>query len=321
MSNRQRHRLWAFTCDLSDDRIWDPATICWDETSCKYICCGLEEGGKNNRLHWQGFIALRRAVDLQPLKKQLCCEWIHLEACKGTAAANYNYVTKSDTGVSYDDDTDTGGQKIIFEWGDRPDISKKISKDEAYRQMLGEPDFESAMKKIEELAPKDFVVYQTQIKNILIQRFLSTPLYIREMTSFIRPPVNWIHCGRMLSVCLLGLSGTGKTAYALAHFTNPKMITHVDDLKAVLPSHDGLVFDDIGFHHWPPEACINIVDCEYERSIHLRHNNARIKKNMPRFFCSNLDMPQLFNMGDPYGQHAVAIKRRCMVINIHKNLF
>lgn len=318
---RRRFRQWAFTVHVdTDDRAWDPATLSFNSLGFKYMCAGLETCPTTGSLHWQGFISCGRAMDLSTVKTALECPWVHLDNAKGSAAQNYAYVTKSDTGVCYDDDSESRNEKIVFEAGERPDISKKISKDEAYRQMLQQPDFESALAKIEELAPKDFVVYNNQIRKILMDRFMKNELFIREMSTFCRAPVEQ-HYLNKLSICLLGLSGTGKTAYALAHFKNPKMITHVDDLKQITPANDGLVFDDISFGHWPVTTCIQVVDLEYNRSIHLRHVNAVIPKNMPRFFCSNEELSGLFNIGDPYGQHAVAIKRRCMIINIHKNLF
>ena len=41
-----------------------------------------------------------------------------------------------------------------------------------------------------------------------------------------------------------GPAGTGKTQYPLAHFTNPLIVTELEDLKMLSRSNDGVVFGD-----------------------------------------------------------------------------
>lgn len=89
-----------------------------------------------------------------------------------------------------------------------------------------------------------------------------------------------------------GPTGTGKTSFALACFESPLLIRHADELKLFIAGvHDGLVFDDMTFHHWPIEQVIHLVDLEHDSPIHLRYHNVTIPAGLPRIFTSNLWNP------------------------------
>lgn len=85
-----------------------------------------------------------------------------------------------------------------------------------------------------------------------------------------------------------GESGIGKTAFARAHFKSPLMVNHLDDLRKFdTDFHDGLVFDDMSFNHLPVNFQIQLLDSEYDRSIHLRNVNVTIPAMTKKIFTCN----------------------------------
>lgn len=89
---------------------------------------------------------------------------------------------------------------------------------------------------------------------------------------------------------LWGVSGAGKTEFALAHFNKPLFISNIDDLNKFQEGyHDGLVFDDIDFSHFPPTAIIHLCDINHTRTIKCRYQNAVIPQGTPRIFTSNVE--------------------------------
>lgn len=109
------------------------------------------------------------------------------------------------------------------------------------------------------------------------------------------------------SVVLMGPSGIGKTTFALAHFINPLLVSHIDDLKSLTPHHDGIVFDDMMFDHMPITAQIHLVDMEFTRSIHARFVTATIPMGTKRIFTCNVTRYPFSR--DPEG----AIERRVRI--------
>jgi len=104
------------------------------------------------------------------------------------------------------------------------------------------------------------------------------------MDKFRMPPItDWT-----TSWLVFGNAGTGKTQWALAHFKNPLLVSHTDDLKEFdADDHDGIVFDDMSFKHMPSDGIIHLLDREVERSIHARFTNATVPAGVPKIFCHN----------------------------------
>lgn len=85
-----------------------------------------------------------------------------------------------------------------------------------------------------------------------------------------------------------GPAGTGKTNWALAHFKCPLLVRHIDGVKQFQKGiHDGIIFDDCGFKHWPREACIALTDWDYDSDVHARHYCAFIPAHTPKIFTAN----------------------------------
>lgn len=88
---------------------------------------------------------------------------------------------------------------------------------------------------------------------------------------------------------IVGRSGRGKTEWALAQFRNPYLCSDIEDLRDHFnPSiHDGVVFDDMAFQHWPREAQIHLLDIKYTRTLHMRNINWQRPKNLRIIITGN----------------------------------
>lgn len=90
------------------------------------------------------------------------------------------------------------------------------------------------------------------------------------------------------SLLIHGPSGVGKTQWALTFFERPLLITHLDQLRLFdTRRFDGIVFDDMSFHHLPREAQIHLTDVAQPRAIHVRYGLAHIPANIKKVFTSN----------------------------------
>ena len=72
----------------------------------------------------------------------------------------------------------------------------------------------------------------------------------------------------------------------------------MDDLKDLSLRNDGIVFDQMCFTHphdrnklnLTGDEIIKLLDMEVSRSISARYRNARIPRDMPRIFITNLNV-------------------------------
>lgn len=130
-----------------------------------------------------------------------------------------------------------------------------------------------------------------------------------ELDKFLETPMNLSK-----PIVLVGRTGIGKTAWALAHFKNPLIVSHKDDFKLLNPSvHDGLVCDDMDFTHWPVTSQIHLVDMDYDRTVDVKHSTCVIPANFPRIFTCN---PERFAFNDD-----PAINRRINIVRKEHILF
>lgn len=207
----------------------------------------------------------------------------------------------------------------FHEFGVRPKKpgSGGTCKDQVYRDAF-DPDvsYSDAMGIIMEGAPRDMAIHGESIARNLAHIKEVPYQHKYFMEDFLRlelpnPP------GR--SIFLHGPSNTGKTHFACAHFQNPMLVSDIDQLKRFNPKkHDGLVFDDMSFHHIPPEKVIHLVDQEFPREIRCRHANASIPANTPKIFTHNSSNPFFSLSGSfpPTLEQQRAINRRLECWNV-----
>jgi hypothetical protein len=156
--------------------------------------------------------------------------------------------------------------------------------------------------------PSTFIRYNRGINTFreTIQPISCNPQYNLGSYQDWEPITNWNR-----AIILWGDSGIGKTGFALAHFRNPLMVTHMDDMKQFQAEvHDGIVFDDMAFNHLPREAQIHLVDYDFARTIHARYVAARIPARTKKIFTTNVEEGRILNVDD------AAIARRVTVIHL-----
>lgn len=170
----------------------------------------------------------------------------------------------------------------------------------------------NSINEIAEIYPSSFIRYHKGIERLheLINNESEEADYdLSDCCDHINlPPLEFGNgCGWTHMV--VGESGIGKTQYALSHFKKPLFVTEKDDLKKFNRNfHDGIVFDDMDFKHWPVEAQIHITDYDNSRSIKCRYGNARIGKHTKKIFTCN---SPCFDLDEPAVARRVTVTAVC----------
>lgn len=104
------------------------------------------------------------------------------------------------------------------------------------------------------------------------------------------------------TIVLCGPPDSGKTEFALAHFKNAMVVSHIDALLDYdKDRHDGIVFDDMDFSNKERSLAINLTDNAIPRQIQCRYRAPTIPAGTKKIFTCN-EWP--FDVNDK------AIKRR-----------
>lgn len=118
------------------------------------------------------------------------------------------------------------------------------------------------------------------------------------------------------SLWLSGPSGVGKSQWAIAQFECPLLVSHMDDLKQFSSDlHDGLIFDDMSFQHFPRGAAIHLVDWDLPRSLNVKHGCVTIPAHTRKIFTTNVSWDEFWPQDD-----AGAIRRRCTIVRLPTNM-
>lgn len=289
----RRHTDWVFTInnpqyipDLTNENV-------------RYYTISEEVGITGNH-HFQGFLQLYSQKSMRWIKRNLDhMQTAHLEPRYGTVEQAVNYAQKTDH---------TTIESKLEEWGESTSQGKRNDIVDAMAAVSRG----ATQKEIAQTYPRIWLQYRNGLSEYrsLVQ---SNPVAIYPLSQFIRPPLDLSK-----PVLLFGGSGIGKTQYALAHFNKPLLVTHIDDLKK-LEDHDGIVFDDMSFRHWPAESIINLLQWETPASVHCRFINAHMPARMPRIFTTN--DPDIFLPEKPISaDHQYAIERRIQRIDLQYKL-
>lgn len=114
---------------------------------------------------------------------------------------------------------------------------------------------------------------------------------------------------------LHGESGLGKTQFAKSLFKNPLLVRHIDKLKKFDSfQHDGIIFDDMSFQHWPRESCIHLLDLDEDADINVKCSMVTIPAGVPRVITSNYKPYDIFSAFDK------AIRRRHYSIEVKEDI-
>lgn len=272
----------------------------FSEDEIKYWIEGQETCPKTGKPHGQGYVWFKKAIRLTGLHKRFGSDvwWI---LSSGSPWTNYKYCSKD------------GDFK---ELGTRPKEPKKLKAQEQipFLEALNAGSVQEGLRVIKEKRPRDFAIHGEAIERNLKRH--KSESYVRKYdpSSFLISLQN-----TNKNLLLYGPSNTGKTHYALAHFENPLLCSHIDDLKRLSPDNDGLVFDDMSFTHWPKEAVIHLLDRDFTRSINVRYGTVEIPADLPKIFTHNSDNP--FYSDDITEEQRVAIERRFTRVHVHNKLY
>lgn len=164
---------------------------------------------------------------------------------------------------------------------------KKISREQLCREALAFSNIpEVQMEYLQKHRPQGpYSASRTQhiLRNLKIRRDIHHPIAPRfKLSDFSHPPLDL-----SMPVVLHGPSGTGKTQFALAHFKRPLLITHIDGLKNLNFTHDGIVFENMEFigRKWAPVDIKRLLNVEFESPVKVRCTHVDIPAGMKRIFC------------------------------------
>lgn len=265
-------------------------------TGIQFFIGQYEVCPSTNRRHFQGYIQFeRRCRGFNRIIEIFgSC---HIEVARGSAQDNIDYCSKDST-------------------RDEGPFTKGTSKTQGQRSDLSS--FKEAIKRgdsLSTLAEDHFGAFIKYHKSVQFLRETLKPQRVPRfnMSNFNRGPL-----AMQRSTLVYGPSGCGKTQYAMAHFTKPLLITHMDDLSRLSTDHDGIVFDDLDFRHHPFSNVINLLDVDEDRSVHIRYLTAIIPAGTPRIFTHNTD--SIFNLPDLTLSQYDAIERRLIKVSVD-NLF
>lgn len=259
-----------------------------------YMVVGDEVGADGTR-HFQGYVIFKAQKRLSALKKLLARA--HWEISKGTPWQNRVYCTKDGK---------------FEECGTVPKQPKE--KDETYKEALEAPTVREGVAIVKDKRPRDYCMHGEAIERNLKRAKTAPYTQVYPIESFNRPA---FPLGK--SLLFSGPSNTGKTHFAAAHFKNPLICSHIDKLKTLNTDHDGIVFDDMSFKHWPIEAVIHLLDQEFEREINVRYGTTIIPANTPKIFTHNTSNP--FYADEVDAEQKVAVERRLQRVIIHNKLY
>lgn len=270
-------RSWVFTLNNPTDAEIE----FFENVECKRIVVG-DETGDNGTRHLQGFITWTRTYRLAALKK--LSPRAHWQPAKAGDAANYCMK-----------------EKILInkgesEQGKRTDWEKL------------KEDIDAGASE-QELRNSHFSLYM-RYKRSIQEELSKKRAHIQrdENLVFTEPQIN---LEEHPVVALVGPSGIGKTQFALSHFENPLVVSHIDDLKN-LENHDGIVFDDMDFCHWPVTAQIHLTDFDLPRSINVKYGVVTIPAGTKKMFTCNTN---------PFSPDHEAVVRRLHLVEFAHPLF
>lgn len=265
---------------------------------CKYLIIGNEVGDSETP-HWQGYATFNKPMSMIQLKK--LNHRIHWEKAKGTPYQNKVYCSK---------DGDFQEYGVI---PNAPGPSHKKQTKDPYHKVLAADNAQDAIERVKAKRPRDYALHGEAIERNLKRHKPMSFSSKHSMDDFLRGPLPL-----NLPTLLYGPSNTGKTQFALAHFQKPLLVSHIDDLK-MFNNHDGIVFDDISFLHWPPTSVIHLLDQDCPRSINVKYGTTVIPANTKKIFTFNLPNPFYTEQCPEYQQDA--INRRYEGVNIINKLY
>lgn len=283
---------------------WDVAApLEFDAATVRYASWQREKCPETGKEHFQGYMEFFRPHKLAGVKKWKGWGTAHLEVRKGDRDAAREYTRKQETRVD--------GPWEFGTWisgaGHRSDLTGAVA-------TLVES---KSLAKVARDHPNEYVKYYRGFAELQkkICPHVETPAF--ALSAFKHPAMDLA-----LPVVLYGPSGTGKTEFAIAHFSHPLLVRHMDrlaDFDAAV--HDGIVFDDMAFTHIPVEARIHLLDTDRPSDIHIRYTTVWLPAGTKKIFTHNTG--DVFTKTDEVikEEQLAALLRRFVYVQIENKLF
>lgn len=279
---KETSKTWEVTLNnYTDDDI--ALFTRWSEEVSRILIA--KEVGEQGTPHLQGRIVFKRAYRLAGLKKLHPA--VHWEMT--LARSDWLYAQKKGSEVIIDVNNSKQGQRNDWE-NLKKDLVEGISETELWKEHT------SLMIRYSKgiITAKQKLNPKSDKSKFTLDDFKSwTPI------------TDWSK-----SHVIVGAPNIGKTEFAKAHFENPLLISHIDELDNFVPEfHDGLIFDDMDFKHLPVNSQKHLTDIDNDRAIHKRYTCVTIPKNTKKIFTCNEDAIP-FNLLDS------AVERRVTVTKV-----
>lgn len=290
-----------------------------DWSQITYACVGSEICPDTRRPHLQCYFEFKHDMRQSAFTNKLGTSVYYFSSRDGTQERAINYCkkgeqTKEEWLQLHEAGPNYGLNADFIEWG--------IPKQQGKRTDLCDviEDIQSGMKE-HELSLTHRVCFAKHLK--WCQRMIQlhgNPVERAQHTlaenclNLQVHPIPFDHPDWIGSAAIGGNAGIGKTDYALSHFENPLIVSHVDKLKCFNPNfHDGIVFDDMSFTHFPLSAQKHLLDWTNEREINVKHDIVVIPKHTRKIFT--------YNYGEfPFDESNSAIKDRLYMLETDRSL-
>lgn len=280
-------KRWCFTLNNPDE---------FDTLSpdlVEYSVVGHEIAASGTH-HLQGFVIFKNEKRLTAVSKLL--PRAHWEIARGSNKQASEYCKKD---------------KKYVECGSLPEFGKKRKQDEVATSALSAPTVSEGMTILAKELPFEYLKHGESMERNLKKRKVEPYRELYPLQSFSMAKIQF---GKKATL-IWGPSGTGKTCFALAHFKNPLVVSHIDKLKQLSPDHDGIVFDDMSFKHWPIESVIHLLDYEITRDINVRYGTVNIPAKITKVFTHNTSNP-FYDEANVDDAQKEAIERRLSRVHV-----
>lgn len=317
-ASQQSKRIhWVFRCSYEgapgdDDAITAEGEHLFGQlvNYCDAFAFQLESAPTTGYLHFQGYFALTNKNRYSWIQNHIA-HFEYIEKMKTDKPHQaWAYATKQETCV-----LDATGDFHRWTFGTCPEISQKKDCNKTYREAIMAPTVSAGMEIIKEEKPRDYCLYGSAIKRHLEECHKKKFEKKFTLEDFNREALDL----KNKSTVLYGPTNTGKTSFAIAHFQNPLVVSHMDALKKFTSEHDAIIFDDMSFNQRPIEGNIHLVDQDVDRDIHIRYSTALIPANTTKVFTNN--SRDIFYTPEADQEKIAAVDRRVQYIHVPAKLF